>query len=57
MDEAAKLIHKLVTDKFFGSLILKFESGQLVLLRKEETIKPQHCLNKRGITSEHDSNS
>ena len=36
----ADLVDELERDRFFGSLELKFEAGQVVLLRKTETIKP-----------------
>ena len=36
----ADLVEELERGRFFGSLELKFEAGQVVLLRKTETIKP-----------------
>ena len=40
MQEVTKLIEQLSREKFFGALTIKFESGKVVILRKEETIKP-----------------
>ena len=37
----ADLLGELARARFFGSLELKFEAGQVVLLRKTETIKPK----------------
>ena len=34
-----ELIAKLIETKFFGQLLIKFESGNIVLVKKEETIK------------------
>ena len=48
MDEAIALMRHLAADKFFGSLVMKFESGKVVLFKKEETIKPTDCRDNRG---------
>ena len=45
---------ELERSRFFGSLEIKFEAGRVVLLRKTETIKPDHREN-RGIKNEHDT--
>jgi hypothetical protein len=44
------LVEDLARTRFFGSLELKFEAGQVVLLRKTETIKPETapCRSTRG---------
>ena len=54
MDEAITLIRHLADKKFFGTLVLKFESGKVVLLKKEETIKPaaENYRDNRGILVE-----
>jgi hypothetical protein len=53
MDEAVALIRQLAEKRFFGSLLLKFESGKVVLLKKEETIKPaKNYRDNRGILVE-----
>ena len=36
----AELISPLIDGRFYGSLTLKFESGKLVCVKKEESIKP-----------------
>lgn len=46
-----KILCDLERNRFYGSLELKFESGQVVLLRKTETIKPRNFRDNRG---EHD---
>ena len=40
MNEALELIRKLVRDGFYGALTIKFEAGRIVVLKKEETLKP-----------------
>ena len=50
MEEAIALLRKLSRDRFFGAVTIKFESGNIVVLKKEETIKPQPCRDHRGET-------
>jgi len=40
MNELTQLLRQLEVAHFYGTLELKFESGQLVLLKKTETFKP-----------------
>jgi hypothetical protein len=40
MNEAIELIRQLVRERFYGALTLKFEAGQLTIIKKEQTIKP-----------------
>lgn len=40
----------LEQEHFYGSLELKFEDGQIVLIRKSETIKPKS--DRRGTRGE-----
>ena len=47
MEQVFALIRRLATERFFGSVTLKFESGQVVVLKKEETIKPDNPNNYR----------
>ena len=47
------LIAALRDQQFFGTVEMKFEAGQIVLLRKTETIKPD-CRDNRGVLREHD---
>jgi hypothetical protein len=56
MDELFSLIRRLASDRFYGSLTLKFESGQVVVLKKEETIKPKDYRDHRGQTIEQKHN-
>jgi hypothetical protein len=42
MNEAIELIRQLVRERFYGALTLKFEAGQLTIIKKEQTIKPNH---------------
>jgi hypothetical protein len=48
MDEAIALLHRLVQQRFYGAITLKFEAGRLVCLKKEETIKPTLHRDNRG---------
>lgn len=43
----ADLVDELERGRFFGSLELKFEAGQVVLVRKTETIKPNAEASRR----------
>ena len=36
-----KFITDLIARKFFGKIIVSFENGKIVHLRKEESIKPE----------------
>jgi hypothetical protein len=40
MNEVIELIGQLVRECFYGALTLKFEAGQLTVIKKEQTIKP-----------------
>ena len=40
MNEALDLIRQLARDRFFGALTLKFGSGRITTIKKEQTIKP-----------------
>lgn len=48
MDEVIALLRQLAALQFFGALVIKFEAGKIVLLKKEETIKPTTCRDNRG---------
>ena len=50
MEEAIALLRQLSREPFFGALTIKFESGKIVVLKKEETIKPKNCRDNRGET-------
>jgi hypothetical protein len=52
MDETIALIRRLASERFYGSITLKFEAGRVVILKKEETIKPKDCRDNRGTTIE-----
>jgi len=57
MEEIFALIRRLAVERFYGSLTLKFESGKVVVLKKEETIKPANRYRDlRGEINEQDSN-
>ncbi len=38
--DAELLIRQFESDKAYGTIQLKYEAGKLVLLKREETIKP-----------------
>ena len=40
MDELIALLHQLEAARFYGSIEVKFEAGNVVLVRKTETLKP-----------------
>jgi len=40
-NEVAEMLDQLQRDRFYGSLEIKFENGEAVLLRKTETILPK----------------
>jgi hypothetical protein len=41
MNQIIKIITDLSSRNFYGKLTLNFENGKIVLIRKEETIKPK----------------
>jgi len=48
MEQIFALFRQLAKEHFYGSVTLKFESGQVVILKKEETIKPHNYRDNRG---------
>ena len=48
MENTFALIRRLASDRFYGSITLKSEAGNVVVLKKEETIKPQNYRDNRG---------
>ncbi len=38
-EEIKKFIEQLISNKFYGKIILNFEMGKLTHIKKEETIK------------------
>jgi hypothetical protein len=51
-DDFPAILDQLRRAAFYGSLELKFESGEVVLLKKTETIKPNYR-NNRGRDAHH----
>ena len=51
-DDLPAILDQLRRAAFYGSLELKFESGEVVLLKKTETIKPNYRDN-RGRDARH----
>jgi hypothetical protein len=51
MSEVERLIQELAQKRFYGSVTLKFEAGRVVLLRKEETLKPTDLSEKPRRTT------
>ncbi len=45
------LLQEMACRRFYGSLTLKFEAGKVVIIKKEETLKP-HDLSGQPRTSE-----
>ena len=38
--DISELISQMSSERFYGSLEIKFEAGRVVLLKKTETVKP-----------------
>ena len=49
MNEALQLLQKLQQEHFYGSFEVKFENGQVTVMRKTETILP-HQSRKSGAS-------
>jgi hypothetical protein len=45
--QLSDVLAELRQQSFYGSLEIKLEAGEVVLLKKTETIKP-HCRDNRG---------
>ena len=54
MNAAEEVLRTLERSHFYGSLEIKFEAGRVVLLRKTETIKPDHR-DTRGMKNEYNA--
>jgi hypothetical protein len=52
MNEVFTLLRNLADSQFYGALVIKFEAGKVVLLRKEETIKPTYYGDNRSDKKE-----
>ena len=54
MGDVINLLHQLERSGIFGSIEIKMECGQVVLVRKTETIKPAegHRRNNQGQLNE-----
>jgi hypothetical protein len=48
MNQAIELIRRLVRERFYGALTMKFEAGQLTTIKKEQTIKPSELPGQPG---------
>ena len=35
------LLNQLQSERFYGAVTLKFEAGQIVIIKKEQTLKPR----------------
>jgi hypothetical protein len=42
--DVTQLITELTSQRFYGSLEIKFEAGRVVLLKKTETVKPTESM-------------
>jgi hypothetical protein len=42
LQQTIHLLARLGRERFFGKLTLSFEAGNITILRKEETIKPEN---------------
>ncbi len=50
LEETIDLLKRLEVDRFYGSITIKFEAGNVTVLKKEESIKPANpnYRNNRG---------
>jgi hypothetical protein len=53
--ETTELIRQLARERFYGALTLKFEAGRIVLVKKEETLKPTNLSEKPRSQHEEES--
>jgi len=56
MNQAIELIRRLVRERFYGAVTIKFEAGNVVCLKKEETIKPANLSGKPRSQNESTTN-
>ena len=40
MSKLLDLLREIETDKLFGEVLIKFEAGKVVIIKKTESIKP-----------------
>jgi hypothetical protein len=55
MNDLIKLLRQLEASRFYGSLEVKFESGQVTVIKKTESIKPttnNHRENRGGTNDQ-----
>ena len=45
-------LRELADSHFYGSLTLKFEAGRIIILKKEETLKPHDLSGQPKMTSD-----
>ena len=43
INECQRLLAKLADERFFGTVAFQFKGGQVVLVRKEETLLPSEA--------------
>lgn len=39
--DVSHLLNQLQSERFYGAVTLKFEAGQIVIIKKEQTLKPR----------------
>jgi hypothetical protein len=54
VNELVQLLRQLEASRFYGSVEVKFEAGQVTVIKKTESIKPGACdhRNNRGHNNE-----
>lgn len=50
--DAAQLLLEFQDGRLYGEVVVKYESGRVVLLKRNETIKPSSDRNNRGSEDE-----
>ena len=56
LKQAQEMLARLGAEKFFGTVAFQFKGGQIVLIRREETILPSEVAPNYGRTTSHDRN-
>lgn len=59
MNELIEMLRRLESNRFYGSLEVRFEAGHVTVIRKTESIKPSagDQRNNRGSSDEQNSQS
>jgi hypothetical protein len=56
MNETIEMLRRLAMEHFYGAVTIKFEAGNVVCLKKEETLKPADLSGKPRSESANTTN-